>query len=223
MEFGDEHPEAEIVGVDLSPIQPSFVPPNVQFLIDDIDQEWEYSEPFDYIHSRMMNFCVQNWRVYLRQIYQNLTPGGYVELQDIDVIMKSDDGTLTEDNALFKWNKLLEEAAVKLGRPFEQTDKFKDIMAEVGFTNIVATRFKWPTNRWAKDNKYKELGAWNNENTSIALESLTLAPFTRGLGWSSEEVNAFLPKVRSDLNDPKIHAYWPICSVYGMKPEAQGE
>ncbi|KAJ4220094.1 hypothetical protein NW757_014529 [Fusarium falciforme] len=223
MEFGDEHPEAEIVGVDLSPIQPSFVPPNVQFLIDDIDQEWEYSEPFDYIHSRMMNFCVQNWRVYLRQIYQNLTPGGYVELQDIDVIMKSDDGTLTEDNALFKWNKLLEEAAVKLGRPFEQTDKFKDIMAEVGFTNIVATRFKWPTNRWAKDKKYKELGAWNNENTSIALESLTLAPFTRGLGWSSEEVNAFLPKVRSDLNDPKIHAYWPICSVYGMKPEAQGE
>ncbi|KAJ4215499.1 hypothetical protein NW757_014692, partial [Fusarium falciforme] len=69
MEFGDEHPEAEIVGVDLSPIQPSFVPPNVRFLIDDIDQEWEYSELFDYIHSRMMNFCVQNWRVYLRQIY----------------------------------------------------------------------------------------------------------------------------------------------------------
>lgn len=141
---------------------------------------------------------------------RNLTPGGYVELQDIDVIMKSDDGTLTEDNALFKWNKLLEEAAIKLGRPFEQTDKFKDIMAEVGFTNIVATRFKWPTNRWAKDKKYKELGAWNNENTSIALESLTMAPFTRGLGWSSEEVNAFLPKVRSDLNDPKIHAYWPM-------------
>ncbi|KAI8710481.1 hypothetical protein NCS52_01565100 [Fusarium sp. LHS14.1] len=93
-------------------------------------------------------------------------------------------------------------------------------MAEVGFTNIVATRFKWPINRWAKDKKYKELGAWNNENTSIALESLTMAPFTRGLGWSSEEVNVFLPKVRNDLNDPKIHAYWPICSVYGMKPEA---
>ncbi|KAG7403854.1 putative methyltransferase tdiE [Fusarium oxysporum f. sp. rapae] len=220
IDFGDEHPEADITGVDLSPIQPSFVPPNVRFLIDDIDEEWDYSEPFDYIHSRMMNFSVQDWPVYLRKIYQNLAPGGYVELQEIDVIMKSDDGTLTEDNALLKWNKLLNEAAIKLGRPFEKTDAFKNIMAEVGFTNIVTTRFKWPTNRWAKDKKYKELGAWNNENTSVALESLTIAPFTRAHGWSSEEVDVFLVDVRKDLNDPKIHAYWPICSVYGRKPEA---
>ncbi|EXL90215.1 S-adenosyl-L-methionine-dependent methyltransferase [Fusarium oxysporum II5] len=220
IDFGDEHPEADITGVDLSPIQPSFVPPNVRFLVDDIDEEWDYSEPFDYIHSRMMNFSVQDWPVYLRKIYQNLAPGGYVELQDIDVIMKSDDGTLTEDNALLKWNKLLNEAAIKLGRPFEKTDAFKNIMAEVGFTNIVTTRFKWPTNRWAKDKKYKELGAWSNENTSVALESLTIAPFTRAHGWSRKEVDVFLVDVRKDLNDPKIHAYWPICSVYGRKPEA---
>jgi hypothetical protein len=143
-------------------------------------------------------------------VARNLTPGGYVELQEIDVIMKSDDGTLTEDNALLKWNKLLNEAAIKLGRPFEQTDAFRDIMAEVGFTSIVTTRFKWPTNRWAKDKKYKELGAWNNENTSSALEALTMAPFTRAHGWSSDEVNVFLAEVRKDLNDPKIHAYWPM-------------
>ncbi|KAH7461701.1 hypothetical protein FOMA001_g18825 [Fusarium oxysporum f. sp. matthiolae] len=154
------------------------------------------------------------------KLARNLAPGGYVELQDIDVIMKSDDGTLTEDNALLKWNKLLNEAAIKLGRPFEKTDAFKNIMAEVGFTNIVTTRFKWPTNRWAKDKKYKELGAWSNENTSAALESLTIAPFTRAHGWSSEKVDVFLVDVRKDLNDPKIHAYWPICSVYGRKPEA---
>jgi hypothetical protein len=144
------------------------------------------------------------------KLARNLAPGGYVELQDIDVIMKSDDGTLTEDNALLKWNKLLNEAAIKLGGPFEKTDAFKNIMAEVGFTNIVTTRFKWPTNRWAKDKKYKELGAWSNENTSVALESLTIAPFTRAHGWSSEEVDVFLVDVRKDLNDPKIHAYWPM-------------
>ncbi|KAM5385175.1 hypothetical protein ACJZ2D_001136 [Fusarium nematophilum] len=239
IDFGDEHPETEvrdgtcprnaslwlmildqIVGVDLSPIQPSFVPPNVQFLIDDIDEEWNYSAPFDYIHSRMMNFSIQNWTEYLQKIFQNLAPGGYVELQEIDGWYTSDDGTLTQDHALARWCTLLGEAAAKLGRSFHPTDQFAKIMAEVGFTDIVETKYKWPINRWPKDKKYKELGAWNNENASQVLESATLAPFTRGLGWSAEEVTLFLVEVRKDLNNPEIHAYSQIRSVYGRKPEA---
>ncbi|KAJ4328957.1 hypothetical protein N0V84_000528 [Fusarium piperis] len=157
--FGDEHPEAEVVGVDLSPSQPNMVPPNVQFIIDDIDEDWTYSKPFDYIHSRMMNFSVQNWPVYLQKIYDNLTPGGWVELQEVDVIMGCDDGTLSEDDTLAKWCKLLEEAATKLGRNFEKTSSFKGYLTDAGFTDIIETRFKWPTNRWPKDPKYKELGA----------------------------------------------------------------
>ncbi|EEU37404.1 uncharacterized protein NECHADRAFT_101990 [Fusarium vanettenii 77-13-4] len=220
IDFGDEHPEAEVVGVDLSPSQPNMVPPNVQFLIDDIDEDWTYTKPFDYIHSRMMNFSVQDWPVYLQKIYDNLTPGGWVELQEVDVIMGCDDGTLSEDDTLAKWCKLLEEAAAKLERKFAKTPSFKGYLADAGFTEIVETRFKWPTNRWPKDPKYKELGAWNNENSNILLEGLTLAPFTRGLSWSVEEVELFLVKLRKDFNDPKIHAYWPICSVYARKPEA---
>lgn len=35
IEMGDEYPEAQIVGTDLSPIQPSYVPPNVRFFVED--------------------------------------------------------------------------------------------------------------------------------------------------------------------------------------------
>lgn len=35
IEMGDKYPEAEIIGSDLSPIQPGFVPPNVRFFIED--------------------------------------------------------------------------------------------------------------------------------------------------------------------------------------------
>ncbi|EWZ29091.1 hypothetical protein FOZG_17197 [Fusarium oxysporum Fo47] len=215
IDFADDHPEAEVRGIDLSPIQPNFVPANVEFQIDDIDEEWNYSAPFTYIHSRMMNMSIQNWEDYLRKIFDNLAPGGYVELQDIDAFMESDDGTLTEAHALSKWCKLLREAAVKLGRPYIPTKDLKGIMDKVGFTSIVETRFKWPSNRWPKDKKYKELGAWNNENTNLVLESITLSPLTRGLDWTMEEVNVLLVDVRKELNDPNIHAYWPICSVYG--------
>ncbi|KAH6890278.1 S-adenosyl-L-methionine-dependent methyltransferase [Thelonectria olida] len=220
IDFGDEHPGAEIVGVDLSPIQPHFVPPNVQFVIDDIDEDWNYSEPFDYIHSRMMNFSIHDWTEYLRKIFDNLTPGGYVELQELNGFYKSDDGTLTEYHAVSRWCTLLQEAATKLGRPFTQTAKFAQVMAEVGFIDIVETRFKWPVNTWAKEKKFKELGAWNNENASQVLESATLAAFTRALGWTTEEVNVFLVDVRKDLNNRNIHAYSEGCSIYGRKPEA---
>ncbi|KAI5455697.1 S-adenosyl-L-methionine-dependent methyltransferase [Mariannaea sp. PMI_226] len=210
MDYADEHPNAEVFGVDLSPTQPSFVPPNVQFIIDDIDEEWQYSTRFDYIFSRMMNSSVASWNTYVRKIFDNLTPGGYVELQEIDVFVASDDGTLTEDHSLSKWANFLHEASKKLGRPYIEPGKLKDILAETGFID--------PSNRWPKDKKHKELGLWNNENFERVLEAVSLAPFTRALGWTSEEVAVFLANTRKELNDPKIHAYWPIVSVYGKKP-----
>jgi len=36
-EFAEEHPETSVVGTDLSTIQPSFIPPNCQFLIEDCE------------------------------------------------------------------------------------------------------------------------------------------------------------------------------------------
>ncbi|UQC81420.1 methyltransferase domain-containing protein [Colletotrichum lupini] len=36
-EMGDFFPNAEVTGIDLSPIQPSWVPPNVKFEVDDVE------------------------------------------------------------------------------------------------------------------------------------------------------------------------------------------
>jgi tRNA G46 methylase TrmB len=40
IEMGDRYPEAEIIGTDLSPIQPTFVPPNVRFFVEDSGDDW---------------------------------------------------------------------------------------------------------------------------------------------------------------------------------------
>lgn len=141
---------------------------------------------------------------------RNLAPGGYVEIQELDGSVISDDGTLKDHHGLTKWSNLLHQAAVSSGRPFVAVDKFKDILAEVGFTDLVETRYKWPTNRWPKDKKHKELGTWHNENSSRALESAIMAPLTRALGWTKEEVHVFVATVRKDLNNPGIHAYTPV-------------
>ena len=55
MDVADDHPAARVIGIDLSPIQPTAVPPNLEFQIMDADEEWDFNERFDLIHTRLMN------------------------------------------------------------------------------------------------------------------------------------------------------------------------
>jgi hypothetical protein len=53
-------------------------------------------------------------------------------------------------------------------------------------------------------------GFWCNHNIAGELSGLSMVLFTRGLGWSAEEVEVFLASVRSDMKDRRIHAWWPM-------------
>jgi len=61
IDFADEYPESQVLGVDLSPIQPSLLPPNVTFQVDDLEEPWTFSKSFDFIYSRMMSGAIANW------------------------------------------------------------------------------------------------------------------------------------------------------------------
>ncbi|UQC80159.1 uncharacterized protein CLUP02_05641 [Colletotrichum lupini] len=60
LDFGDEHPESEVYGIDLSPTLPIYVPPNVKFEVDDAEEDWTWSRPFSYIHSRVMTSSIDD-------------------------------------------------------------------------------------------------------------------------------------------------------------------
>jgi hypothetical protein len=48
-----KYPSARVIGNDLSAIQPSWVPPNLEFVVDDFEREWMYKpDYFDFIHAR---------------------------------------------------------------------------------------------------------------------------------------------------------------------------
>ncbi|KAG7046329.1 methyltransferase domain-containing protein [Colletotrichum scovillei] len=217
MDFGDEHPGAEVTGVDLSPTQPQFVPPNVKFEVDDIEDTWTYSGPFDYIHSRMMNSSISKWEEYIRQSYENLTPGGWLELQEFGLPL-SDDDTLKEEHALYQSMKHLGEAAAKSDHAFVDLDALKPMLEAAGFVDVTELRFKWPSNTWPRNAKFKELGAWNYENITTGLQGFLMAALTRGLGWKADEVNVLAAQARKDVGDRSIPAYWPMIVVYGRKP-----
>ncbi|KAL2003661.1 hypothetical protein VTN02DRAFT_2811 [Thermoascus thermophilus] len=70
IEMGDLYPSAEIQGNDLSPIQPNQTPPNVSFTVDDVEEEWAETRPYDYIHCRYMAGAIRDWPRLVRQCFE---------------------------------------------------------------------------------------------------------------------------------------------------------
>ncbi|KAJ5002573.1 Secondary metabolism regulator LAE1 [Colletotrichum sp. SAR 10_66] len=206
IEYADEHPDAEVLGVDLSPIQPRDVPPNLKFEVDDVEEDWLYSQKFDYIHLRFLNGSIADWKKLFKKAYDFTKPGGYFELQENDFLFASDDGTLSPEKPLAKFSSLVREACVKFGRQFIDVPLMEDMMKEVGFQDVALQRFKWPSNPWPKDPHYKKIGEWNYHNFVAAAEALAMGPLTRAHGYTKEEVDVFLIDVRKNMRDPKIHS-----------------
>lgn len=47
------------------------VPPNVKFVVDDIESEWAYERnPFDFIHARYLAFAVRDFGRLIKQCYR---------------------------------------------------------------------------------------------------------------------------------------------------------
>ncbi|KAF0331223.1 methyltransferase domain-containing protein [Colletotrichum asianum] len=218
IEFADDHPEATVIGVDLSPIQPGYVPANCSFEIDDIEKEWTWTIPFDFIFVRQMNSCFASWEKMLKQAYDNLEPGGYIELVDNSFPLDCQDGTLAPDSALTRWSSLLMEACAKMGRPVTVPARFAQLLRDAGFEAVVEERRVWPLHEWPRDPHLRELGYWVYYNGLESVEASALALFTRVLGWTREEVLVFCAEVRRELKEKKAHAFWNIYCAYGRKP-----
>ncbi|KAI9775202.1 MAG: hypothetical protein M1839_001390 [Geoglossum umbratile] len=149
--MGYEYPSADILGVDLSPIQPTTVPPNVRFEVDDVEYNWTFSAPFDYIHSRYMVAAIEDWPKLVKQTFEYTRPGGWAEFQDLDINMYSDDDTFAEDLDLKKWNVQLIEGYSKLAREPCPGPKLEGWLKDAGFENVTHRQYKLPVGPWPRD------------------------------------------------------------------------
>lgn len=148
LDFGDEHPGAEVLGTDLSPIQPSWVPPNVKFYIDDAESEWVYGphERFDLVHARGLSGAIDDWARLCRQCYDNMLPGGWVEFQEPMAWVESDDDTLDRAPNLKHWQQLCNDAAAKFGKVIKVGHTLKERLLQAGFVDVHEKIVKVRTN-----------------------------------------------------------------------------
>lgn len=188
IDYADENPQTKVLGIDLSPIQPDFLPTNCSFEIDDVEETWTYQEKFDFIHARIMTGSIANWPRFFEQAFEFSSPGAYIELTDQICPIRCDDGTLPENSALKKWSELLLESTLKVGRGFDSSLYYGEQLKNAGFVDIKLEVAKWPMNQWPKDKKLKEIGIWQRENLLAGAQGISIALFTRILGWTPEEV-----------------------------------
>jgi SAM-dependent methyltransferase len=219
IEVAQEFPSAQVIGTDLSPIQPSYVPPNCQFFIEDCEDPWDFSQKFDLVHGRALLSCFSKPRTVIASIFEALAPGGFFELQDICFPCASPDGTL-DGTHLQKWQTLMVEGIKNLGKDFEKVKEYGNYMRDAGFVDIVEKKYTWAIGPWIRGKKQKLWATWWMQNFLDGIQGWSMGILTRGMGWSAQEVEVLLAGVRSDVkNWREVHAYVQMYVVYGRKPE----
>ncbi|KAL5604910.1 hypothetical protein BROUX41_001760 [Berkeleyomyces rouxiae] len=219
MDIADLYPNTQIQGNDLSPIQPKQVPPNVHFFVEDAEDEWGFAQPFDYIHTRCCLGSFKNFkRNIIQQAFDNLSPGGWFEIQEIQHQAFCDDGTLSPSSPLAFWCRELQEASECLDRQIVIAPYLRQWYEEIGFVDVQEVVYKIPLNTWPRDPKHKAIGSKWERVLLDGLSGFSLALFNRHFARSREEIEASLVGVRRDISDPRIHAYHQYHVVIGRKP-----
>lgn len=210
IEMGDKYPQAEIIGTDLSLIQPGSVPPNVQFEIDDWDDTWTYVHPFDFIHSRFNSTAVSDWPALCQKAFAALRPGGWVEFADLTNPPHADDGSLPLDSQVCEFFGNLTSGCSKVSRDLHAPKKWSRYLRDAGFAHVQSRQFKVPVGGWPRDRRMKEVGVFEMETLREGLPAIGLGFFTRVLGWKPDEVEEFFVGVRKELDDKTIHFWLPM-------------
>ncbi|PYI06762.1 TAM domain methyltransferase [Aspergillus sclerotiicarbonarius CBS 121057] len=220
LEMAEDFPNAEILGTDLSPIQPSWAPPNCTFLVDDAESDWAFTkdEAFDYIHARSMGGSIGDWGRLLRQAYDHVKPGGWVECQESETWMQSDDGTCKDAVMVRALQQKLEEGSIKFGKRMNIAPEVRGYMQRAGFVNVTDDIYKCPIGTWPKSPRLKEIGRVGKLAVYDSIEPYALALFTRVLGYTYEEARDFVQKVQAELVNSNYHIYVSFHYIYGQRP-----
>lgn len=203
IEFAHAHPNTAVLGTDLSPIQPKTVPINCTFIVDDATQDWVFHQRFDYIHTRAISMGIPDWDKLIGQAYAFLKPGGWCELQEFHLSITSDDGSMKEGGALWRWDRDMLAATKKIGIDVRISLQHPKMLKERGFINIGERQLKIPIGPWAKGRKEKQIGIMAQKDLVEGIEGISTKLLLM-VGYEPETLKIFLDEVKKEVMDPKV-------------------
>ncbi|KAF8136589.1 S-adenosyl-L-methionine-dependent methyltransferase [Boletus edulis] len=227
IDMADEFPEAEVIGVDLAPIQPREVPENCTFELCDLDQ-WYLPYPsghFDVIHARSMHTGIENYTRLLHEIARMLRPGGLVILIEPDSEPIADGKSATEltrcgqPSGMRGWFALWEAYRQCLrdkGVDVNVPPELANLVATTGaFDKIVSQEGNIPIGFWPKDPVALSIGqlAWMNYDIMLP----ALKPLFLSAGMRDWEAKKLIEEAHQDLYYPLVRPSARLHIVHAFK------
>jgi ubiquinone/menaquinone biosynthesis C-methylase UbiE len=221
LDMAEVFPSAQVIGVDLSPIQPEWVLPNCKFEVDDLELDWTYKKNyFDYIHSRDVGNCIKDWPRYAMQMFRHCKPGGCVEISEMDFKILADDSTLEGTN-IRTFFEHFHECSVKAGFKYPNDQSLAAVLRNAGFEDVKIYAFKQPWGPWPKDPTMKKIGHMVRMAAQTGFEAYGMALLTRYGGFNTESAGTICRLGAADLDNKSIHSYMMSINITGRKPLKQ--
>ncbi|ORY64360.1 S-adenosyl-L-methionine-dependent methyltransferase [Pseudomassariella vexata] len=219
IEFAELYPHVQVIGTDLSPIQPRYAPSNCTFYIDDATKEWMFYERFDYIHLRALTMGITDWDKLVDQAYKHLQPGGYLELQEFHMPLESSDGSLKPDSALATWGRNVQEICGRLGINVKAALEHPDRLRQRGFQAVEEAHLPVPIGPWAKGLPQKRIGWMARKDLYEGIDAISRRLLLMmDDGQTEEQVDALLAQCKEEIMDRSIHSYMTLDVTWGQRP-----
>lgn len=219
IDIADEFPRAEVIAVDLAPIQPQLVPPNCTFELCDLMQ-WPIPYPdayFDFIHARSIHIGIHNYPQFLDELARLLRPGGLILL--VEPTLNPCSSPPDSHSPMMGWNALwktyracLEQQGIDITVP----DRLPELLAATAaYENIVARVGNIPVGFWPKDASLLTVGQLQWMDYELFLPALRPLFLCNGLPPSI--VDRLITEAQQDLYYPTFPSYTTLHIAYASK------
>ena len=223
-DFSVSYPNANIYGVDLSPVpEHPAKPANIRFIQGDVRQLVNSdprltSSSVDYAFSRLLVLGMTDWQGYVKEVARLLRPGGLFEVQDLSLEWYVR-GRLTSHT--WPWLNALRSRAETVGWDLDCGRNAASYMTTAGLVDVQQIQYQLPYGSWMADGEGKEETRAIGRHSAREYGTLYyhgVPKMLEGARYGAEMVKKFQHDATRDLREEegKHVIFWV---TIGRKPE----
>ena len=218
--LGANYPDAQVYGIDLSPVPARPKPSNVHFIEEEIRALLSQNERLslssaDFVFSRLLVLGMSDWPGYVRAMASLLRSGGWVEMQEfaLDLFLHGQ-----YCSGEWGWLQALHKTGEKREWDFRAGKHVQNYMKQAGLMDVQTIEYRIPMSTWAVGSRPETRRIGEHAVREYGrLYYHAIPKLLNGMGYSAAEIEGFQNECVKDLaeQEGKEAGYWV---TIGRKP-----